>query len=212
MAAVHIASPAQVPPGAAGSGLTLRMHAMQQLQEAFGSPQHHFERDLLVAALLQLMTGSFDLVLVYLVWRRSLQPRRTTGALEGLVTDLWEHLFDDDLFCMRCCLELLCRSSEVRMSADRFAMESILVERIMQSARWGVVMSLDRAIEEFLSLWFQRSHIPDVAAPWLAKLAHHQNARRKFGVRLRQAWNLQMGSLRLVTPTDPSTGQVKAYI
>ena len=188
------------------------MQSMQRLEEAFGSAGHHFQLDLLVAAVLQLMTGSFDLVLVYLLWRRSLRPRHTQGPLEGIVTHVWEHLFEDDLFCMRCCMELMDRSSAVRMSADRFAMESILVERIMQSARRGVVMTLDRAIEEFLGLWCQRSYIPDGAASWIAKLAYHRNTRRKFGVRLRQIWNLQMGSLRLLTPTDPITGQVKAYI
>ena len=212
MAAIDVASPVPGFPGAAGSGLTLRMQRLQTLEEAFGSAGRHFEIDLVTAALLQLMTGSFDLVLVYLLWRRSLQPRRTTGPFEGIVTHLWEHLFEDDLFCMRCCLELMSRSSAVRMSADRFAMESILVERIMQNARRGVIMTLDRVIEDFLGLWCQRSHIPDFIAPWIAKLAYHRNTRRKFGVRLRQVWNLQMGSLRTVTPTEPISGQVKAYI
>ena len=212
MAAIDVASPVPGFPGAAGSGLNLRMQRLQKLEEAFGSAGRHFEIDLLIAAVLQLMTGSFDLVLVYLLWRRSLQPRRTTGPLEGIVTHLWEHLFEDDLFCMRCCLELMSRSSAVRMSADRFAMESILVERIMQNARRGVIMTLDRVIEDFLGLWCQRSHIPDFIAPWIAKLAYHRNTRRKFGVRLRQVWNLQMGSLRTVTPTEPISGQVKAYI
>ena len=73
-------------------------------------------------------------------------------------------------------------------------------------------MTLDRVIEEYLGLWCQRSYIPDGAASWMAKLAYHENTRRKFGVRLRRIWNLQMGSLRVLTPTDPITGQIKACI
>ena len=191
------------------SGLIHRMQHFRELQEAWGCTEHELQRDLLVAALIQLMTGNFDLVLAYLVWRKSLQPRGLGGAIEGIVTVLWPLLFEDDIFCMQCFLELCSRASDVRMAADRFAMESILVERILQSARRGVVMPLNRVIEEFLSLWFQRSHIPDGVESWLARLAYHANTRRKFGVRLRQAWQLHFGSLRVVTPTDPVAGRLK---
>ena len=89
MAAADVASLVAGFTGAAGSALNLRMQRLQKLEEAFGSAGRHFEIDLVIAAVLQLMTGSFDLVLVYLLWRRSLQPRRTTGPLEGIVTCLW---------------------------------------------------------------------------------------------------------------------------
>ena len=91
-------------------------------------------------------------------------------------------------------------------------MESIFVQRIMKRNCRGVIMPFDRAIEEYLGLWCLRSHIPHTAAPWIAKLAYHRNTPRKLGVRFRQAWNLHMGSLRMVTPTQPISGQVKAYI
>ena len=89
MAAADVASPVAGFTGAAGSALNLRMQTLQKLEELFGRAGRHFGTDLVIAAVLQLMTGSFDMVLVYLVWRRSLQPRRTTGPQEGIVTCLW---------------------------------------------------------------------------------------------------------------------------
>ena len=210
MAAVGVAAALPLLHGGADGNMLQRTQCLQELQQACGCSQHHLEHDLLVASLIQLMTGNFDLVLAYLLWKKSKQSSRTSSGIEDIIRSLWLHLFDDETFCMRCCVELLDGPSRVRAEADRFAMESIIVERIMQSARRGVAMPLGQVIDEFLGLWFRRTTISAVLELWIVRLAYHRNTRRKFGVRLRAVWQLHIGSLRTVTPTAPTLGREKA--
>ena len=89
-------------------------------------------------------------------------------------------------------------------------MEAILVGRIMDASRRGLALPLQAVIDEYIGLWMRRS-VPDSLLPVLTRLAYHANARRKFGVRLRQTWNLHVGGLRTLTCVDEETAQQKVH-
>ena len=195
--------------GGADSSAYHRIWRLNRLQHAFGYSLLHMENDLLIASIIEFMSNDFALALAYLNWKKSLQTERIGGAIEDMVRSLWEYLFDDTTFCMRCVLELCDGSSRARTVADRWVMESMLVRDIMQAGLRGVVMNLNRIIEVFLGLWFQRDSTPPLLQSWLCRLAYHENSRRKFGVRLRTVWNLHIGSYRVVTITEPDLARQK---
>ena len=92
--------------GGADSSAYHRIWRLKRLQHAFGYSLLHMENDLLIASIIEFMSNDFALALAYLSWKKSLQTERIGGAIEDMVRSLWEYLFDDTTFCMRCVLEL----------------------------------------------------------------------------------------------------------
>ena len=87
-------------------------------------------------------------------------------------------------------------------------MEAILVGRIMEASRRGVVMPLQAVIDEYLCMWMSRS-VPHALVSFLTRLAYHRNTRRHFGVHLRKVWSLHVGGLRSLTCVDEHTARQK---
>ena len=186
-----------------------RQYLLQSLRDMLHVDEAKLEKFLIVAVLITLFTDHMDLALLYLMAQRPAQSSHSAMSLEASFLAVWDQLLDDDTFALHCLVELVLPAGPLMLIADRFAMEHILVGRIMEAASRGVTMALDQVIEQFLGLWLSRTHCGPLEA-WLTNLAHHQNIRRKFGVHLRSVWNLQWGSLRTITSVDQDTARHKA--
>ena len=181
---------------------------LSRLKEVLHVDCGKLEQLLITAVLISFLTGDFNLSLFFIIGQLPTQSSHFGRSVEPLLTAVWDNLLDDHTFALHCCVELVLPAGPFMMIADRFVMESILMRRVMDAATRGVTMALDQVIEQFLGLWFGRS--PCVAMEnWLTRLAHHQNTRRKFGVRLRAVWNLHCGTLRTITPVNEDIGRQK---
>ena len=186
-----------------------RQWHLQSLRDILQVDSAKLEKLLIIAVLITFLTEDLDLALLYLIGQRPAQSSHSASSLEEILTAMWDQLLDDDTFALHCLVELVLPAGPFMLIADRFAMESILVGRIMEAASRGVTMPLDQVIEQFLGLWLDRSSC-EAMEVWLARLAHHQNTRRKFGVHLRSVWNLHWGSLRTITSVEEDTARRKA--
>jgi hypothetical protein len=102
-------------------------------------------------------------------------------------------------------------SNKYRLQADKFLMNSLLADYVIQQNLKGVVITADTAIVQYLKLW---SHRP-VAEPtrsWLLKLTHKVNTRKRFGKRFRGEWALQFGALKVKKALDESATRRKVVL
>ena len=83
----------------------------------------------------------------------------------------------------------------VRMRADRFLVESVLVEYIRDQNSKGLTVDLAQAIVKYLALWTCRP-CPIPLAQRLSRLVWDRGARKRFGRDLRRTWGLSIGALR----------------
>ena len=188
-----------------------RTRAVRNLRVFFTGTAQTLERFLLVAMLIDIISGDFDVALHFLITKRARPADSTTPTFESTVRELWSVLFDDDTFAMSCALELCFPQGPCRLQAEKHIMEAILVGRIMDASRRGLVLPLQAVIDEYIGLWTRRS-VPDAYLPTLTRLSHHANARRKFGVRLRRTWNLHVGGLPTLTCVDEQTAKQKVHV
>ena len=170
-----------------------------------------FENVLIVATLIGLISQNVDLALLYILGRKPANSTHSAVSVSQIFLAVWDEVLEDETFALHCVVELLLPASPLLVLADRFVMESILVGRIFDAGCRGVVMPLDEVIDQFLSLWLARSSCGPLE-PWLTRLAHHTNTRRKFGVHLRSVWNLHFGNLRSVTSVDEVTARQKVTV
>jgi hypothetical protein len=185
-----------------------RTAALSSLHGFFVASQAQLDRFLVVAMLIFFITDDFDVALHFLMTRSVKTPTSAAQTFENAVREVWPYLLDDNVFASTCALELLFAQGVLRLQADQFIMESILVGRILDATRRGLVLSLQAVIDEYMSLWMKRS-VPAAIVPMLLRLTHHYNTRRKFGVRLRRIWNLHLGCLRTITCHDESDARIK---
>jgi len=188
-----------------------RRLALSSLRVFFSVSVVHVDHFLVVAMLIYVMTDDFDVALHFLLTKSAHLPTASVLTFEGTVREAWPLLLDDASFAASCALELCFPQGLLRLQAEQFIMEAILVARIMDASRRGLVLTLQAVIDEYLGLWMKRS-VPDPFVPVLTRLTHHPNTRRKFGVRLRRTWNLHIGGLRTVTCHDESAAQIKASV
>jgi len=188
-----------------------RTSALSSLQLFFTVSQVHIDRFLVVAMLIFFITDDFDVALHFLLTRSAHSPTSAALTFEDAVREVWPLLLDDAAFASTCALELCFAQGSLRLQAEQFIMEAILVARILDVSRRGLVLTLQAVIDEYLSLWMKRS-VPDSFVPMLIRLTHHHNTRRKFGVRLRRTWNLHIGGLRTITCHDESVAQIKVSV
>ena len=87
-------------------------------------------------------------------------------------------------------------SNKYRMWADKFLMNSLLAEHVIQQNVKGVVMTCHTAIAHYLKLWSHRP-VPEQTRVWLLKLTWKQNIRKRFGKRFRADWALRFGALKV---------------
>ena len=209
-----------MPPAAGGAALLQAVTAhfdpdirrqfhLHALRDVLQVDMAKLEQVLITAMLISFLTQDLDLALYYVIGQRPAQSWHPGISLEEIFTAVWDQLLDDETFTLHCLVELLLPAGPLMLIADRFVMESILVGRIMEASTRGVTMQLDQVIEQFLGLWLARSSCAPMET-WLARLAHHQNTRRKFGVHLRSVWKLHWGSLRTITSVDEDTARHKA--
>ena len=102
-------------------------------------------------------------------------------------------------------------SNKYRLQADKFLMNSLLADYVIQQNLKGVVITADTAIVQYLKLW---SHRP-VAEPtrsWLLKLTHKVNTRKRFGKRFRSEWALQLGALKVKKALDEDATRRKVAL
>ena len=83
----------------------------------------------------------------------------------------------------------------MRMLADCFLVESVLVQFIRQQNTKGLTVDLPQAIHKYLGLWAHRPCCAALARR-LSRLVWHRGARHKFGQQLRKTWGLSLGCLR----------------
>ena len=194
----------------AGADPIIRRHChLQCLGEILNVDLGKVEKFLITAVLISFLSGSVDLATLYLIAQRPARSSHPGQSVEQVLMAVWDELLDDDIFAVHCVLELVLPSGPLMLKAERFVMESILVRRILDACRLGVTMPLGQVIEQYLDLWLLRPSCHG-SEPWLTRLAHHVNARRKFGVRLRSVWNLHWGSLRTITSVDEQQALQKA--
>ena len=188
-----------------------RRSALSSLRVFFGVSQVHIDRFLVVAMLIFFMTDDFDVALHFLLTRSAHSPTAPSLTFEDAVREAWPLLLDDAAFAFTCALELCFPQGLLRLQAEQFIMEAILVACVLDASRRGLVLTLQAVIDEYLGLWMKRS-VPDPFVPMLTRLTHHPNTRRKFGVRLRRTWNLHIGGLRTITCHDESVAQIKVSV
>ena len=186
-----------------------RLLVLQLLRAILHVSTDQLDEHLITAVLISFLAQDVNLALHYLNAKRPVQSPYASFSLEEVLVIVWDDLLEDDTFALHCLVELVLPAGPLMLKAERFVMESVLVRRIMDAGRRGVTMPLDQVIEQFLSLWLQRTSCHGMEA-WLTRLAYHENTRRKFGVHLRSVWNLHWGSLRTITCVDPDIGQRKA--
>lgn len=80
-----------------------------------------------------------------------------------------------------------------RTAADRFLMESLLVDRIAQMSASGLAMSSACAWEAYVRYWSYRPKTHEQQA-WLRKLDSTPHKRQKYLWRLRRRWGIQCGA------------------
>ena len=190
--------------------MDLRARAVRNLRVFFNCTDQTFERLLLVAMLIDILSGDFDVALHFLMTKSARPAPSTIATFEFTVRELWTRLLDDETFAMACALEICFSQGQCRLQAEIFIMEAILVGRIMDAARRGLVLPLQAVIDEYICLWTRRT-VPEAYLPTLTRLSHHANTRRKFGVRLRTTWNLHFGGLRTFTCVDEQTAKQKVH-
>ena len=190
--------------------MDLRARAVRNLRVFFNCTDQTFERLLLVALLIDILSGDFDVALHFLMTKSARPAPSTIATFEFTVRELWTRLLDDETFAMACALEICFSQGQCRLQAEIFIMEAILVGRIMDASRRGLVLPLQAVIDAYIGLWTRRS-VPDAYLPTLTRLSHHANARRKFGVRLRTTWNLHVGGLQTLTCVDEQTAKQKVH-
>ena len=195
----------------ANSPMNRRRRAVCCLRVFFTVTVQTFERFLVVAMLIYIISGDFDVALHFLMTKSARLASSPMATFEGTVRELWSVLFEDETFAMTCALELCFSQGSCRIQAEQFIMEVILVGRIMDASRRGLALPLQAVIDEYIGLWMKRS-VPDTLVPVLTRLTYHANTRRKFGVRLRGTWNLHIGGLRTVTCHDEQTAKQKACV
>ena len=188
--------------------LRQRTAALSSLHGFFVASRVQIDRVLVVAMLIFFITDDFDVALHFLLTRSLKIPTSAASTFEDAVREVWPLLLDDNVFASMCALELCFGEGVLRLQADQFIMETILVGRILDATRRGLVLTLQAVIDEYMSLWMKRS-VPASIVPMLLRLTHHYNTRRKFGVRLRRIWNLHLGCLRTITCHDESDARIK---
>ena len=187
---------------------TVRGRIVRRLRAFFKCPASTLERFLVVSMLIYVMSGDFDVALHFLMSKSAAEHFSSTASFEATVKELWEVVLEDTIFATTCALELCCSQGPCRNQAEEFIMEAILVGRIMDASRRGLVMPLQAVIDEYLGMWMSRS-VPDSLVSFLTRLAYHRNTRRHFGARLRQIWSLHVGDLRCLTCVDEQTARQK---
>jgi hypothetical protein len=92
-------------------------------------------------------------------------------------------------------------SNKYRLEADKFLMNSLLADYVIEQNLKGVVITADTAICQYLKLWSHRP-VAEQTRSWLLKLTHKVNCRKSFGKRFRSEWALQFGALKVKKSLD----------
>ena len=79
-----------------------------------------------------------------------------------------------------------------RTAADRFLMESLLVDRISDMSTSGLALSSACAWDAYMRLWSYRPQSPQQHT-WLCKLDSTPRMRKKYLWQLRRRWGIQCG-------------------
>ena len=79
-----------------------------------------------------------------------------------------------------------------RIAADRFLMESLLVDRISDMSTSGLAMSSACAWDTYMRLWSYRPQSPQQHA-WPGKLDSTSRMKKKYLWQLRRRWGIQCG-------------------
>jgi hypothetical protein len=102
-------------------------------------------------------------------------------------------------------------SNKYRLEADKFLMNSLLADYVVQQNLKGVVITADTAIIQYLKLWSHRP-VADQTRTWLLKLTHKVNSRKHFGKRFRSEWALQFGALKVKKTLDEDATRRKVSL
>lgn len=102
-------------------------------------------------------------------------------------------------------------SNKYRLQADKFLMNSLLADYVIQQNLKGVVITADTAIAQYLKLWCHRP-VAEQTRSWLLKLTHKVNTRKRFGRRFRSEWALQFGALKVRKALDEEATRRKVFL
>jgi hypothetical protein len=94
--------------------------------------------------------------------------------------------------------------------ADKFLMNSLLADYVIQQNLKGVVITADTAIVQYLKLWSLRD-VAEKTRSWLLKLTHNVRARKRFGQQFRKEWALQFGVLKVKKALDANATRRKVF-
>ncbi len=102
-------------------------------------------------------------------------------------------------------------SNKYRLQADKFLMNSLLADYVIQQNLKGVVITADTAIVQYLKLWSLRD-VAEKTRSWLLKLTHNVRARKRFGQQFRTGWALQFGVLKVKKALDANATRRKVFL
>ena len=102
-------------------------------------------------------------------------------------------------------------SNKYRLQADKFLMNSLLADYVIQQNLKGVVITADTAIAQYLKLWRHRP-VAEQTRTWLLKLTHKVNTRKRFGRCFRSEWALQFGALKVKKALDEEATRRKVCL
>jgi hypothetical protein len=157
---------------------------------------------LITAVLIFALSGDASLAEYYLI-----SMARRNGRLQQLVhvprldLEFMEALLDNQRIGRSVSMAFHNLSNRYRLEADKFLMNSLLADYVVQQNIKGVVITADTAIFQYLKLWSHRP-VAERTRTWLLKLTHKVNARKRFGVRFRSEWALQFGALKVKKALD----------
>jgi hypothetical protein len=102
-------------------------------------------------------------------------------------------------------------SNKYRLQADKFLMNSLLADYVIQQNLKGVVITADTAIAQYLKLWCHRP-VAEQTRAWLLKLTHKVNTRKRFGRCFRSEWALQFGAIKVKKALDEEATRRKVCL
>jgi hypothetical protein len=102
-------------------------------------------------------------------------------------------------------------SNKYRLQADKFLMNSLLADYVIQQNLKGVVITADTAIAQYLKLWCHRP-VAEQTRTWLLKLTHKVCTRKRFGRCFRSEWALQFGALKVKKSLDEEATRRKVCL
>ncbi len=169
-------------------------------------------RSLITAVLICALSGDASLAEYFLIS----VARRTGNRHQSVHIPLLSLEFMEELLSNQRIKRAVSRayhdlSNRYRLVADKFLMNSLLADYVIQQNLKGVVITADTAIVQYLKLWSLRD-VAEKTRSWLLKLTHNVRARKRFGQQFRKEWALQFGVLKVKKALDANATRRKVFL